>query len=359
MILGVSIGIILICFIMKRSKLCGGFLAVWLWILFAWSYGNADYFNYEYKYNNIGNLNTSFELLYVNTQKLANSLGLDYRAYLLIVASCFIVAVLWYTRKNTRNWPYVLSLYAIYPFMMDVVQVRNSMALIFIWVGIDALVNYESKREIIKFCVCIVVATLFHSAAFLCFVLLIPVFFNRRKVIMITTIVDVTGFIATRFLGGIINRTLILLKMTSRYDISSSSVFNIETRKIVIILLLFVTYELGILFIKKSRTMHERIDISQLEIIEKINIIMLITLPLTGFASDVYRLMGGLALVNYTLWANALASEGSIHIIEKRELLFRLYSVVAAFLNIYILVMSSININTVFYPLIQNNMLLK
>lgn len=359
MILGVSIGLILICFIMKRSKLWGGLLAIWLWILFAWSYGNADYFNYEYKYNNIGNLNTSFELLYVNTQKLARSMGLDYKAYLIIVASCFIIAVLWYIRKNTKNWPYVLALYSVYPFMMDVVQVRNSMALVFIWIGIDALFNYKTKREIIKFCICVVIATFFHSAAILCFILLIPVFFSRGKVIMITTIVVLTGFIATRFLGGAINRILVLLKMTSRYDISSASVFNVESRKIAIILLLFITYEFGIFIIKKSQVLCGRIDVSQLEMIEKINIIMLVTLPLTGFANDVYRLMGGLALVNYTLWAKALTSEGSSYVMGKREFEFRIYSLLAAFLNIYLLVLSSLNINTVFYPLIHNNILLK
>ena len=93
--------------------------------------------------------------------------------------------------------------------------------------------------------------------------------------------------------------------------------------------------------------------------IEKINIIMLVTLPLTGFANDVYRLMGGLALVNYTLWAKALTSEGSSYVMGKREFEFRIYSLLAAFLNIYLLVLSSFTINTVFYPLIHNNILLK
>lgn len=45
MILVVSLSILLICLIVKRSKFWGGLLLIWLWILFGWSSENADYLN--------------------------------------------------------------------------------------------------------------------------------------------------------------------------------------------------------------------------------------------------------------------------------------------------------------------------
>lgn len=359
MILGISISILMICLLLKRSNIWGGILLLWLWVLFGWSSGNADYLNYIFKYEHINQLSGNFEVLYYKITEFANNIGLDYRQFLIVFAAIFVVVIFWFTRKNSDNWCFAIALYSIYPFMIDVVQVRNSMALIFIWIGLDKLINGKEKQEWFKYVICILIATLFHSGSLVFLFLVIPFFYTKKNVITIVTVSMIIGVVCKKFLNQFLIQIAYLLGMTSRFYQAANMDTKFELRKIVIIFSLFVTYQIGIFIIRSKRELFDRIDSKMLDLIEKINIMMLVVVPISEVLPDAYRMMSALALLNYTLWSKAMRTEKNRFLFSTNEGLLRAWGGVSAVFNIYLLILSSVNINTVFYPLIHDNMLLK
>lgn len=355
MVLVVSLSILLICLIVKRSKFWGGLLLIWLWILFGWSSGNADYLNYVYKYQNINILSGNFEFLYYRITKIARDIGLNYRDFLIAFSAVFIITIFRFVKRNSSNWCFAISLYAIYPFMMDVVQIRNSMALIFIWLGMDCLINYKERKQLISFIVYIIIAMLFHSASLIFLLMLIPFFYAKRNIIKIVSITILLGIIAKKYLGSLLIYVSSVLNMTNRFYQAANMDLKVDFRKILIIISLFVTYQIGIFIIKRSKELSNRVKNTEVDLIEKINIMMLIVIPISEILPDAYRMMSALALVNYTLWSKAMRTDKRKFVFSKNECLLRIWGGVSALFNIYLLVLSSININTVFYPLIYSN----
>ena len=356
-ILVISILLIMVCFILKRSDFFGGLLLVWLWILFGWSYGNADYANYLYKYSHIDSLGNNFEILDVGVTKLSNLVGLDYKHFLILFSAIFIIAIFYFTKKNTENWCFVIALYTISPFMLDVVQIRNSMALIFIWLGLDALINYKRKIDLVRFVSCVIVASMFHSASIIFLLILFPFFLERHDVIVVTSIIITVGILATRFLGNILFHISTFLNMSERYSMYAYQGVEINARKVLIIITLFITFEIGILIIRNSQELSRNADLNFTNFVEKMNIIMLVVIPITSILPDAYRMMESLMLVNFILLGRAMDTMHSKYVLSINEGRLRLCGAVTAMLNITILVFSSVNINTVFYPLIYHNLL--
>lgn len=85
-------------------------------------------------------------------------------------------------------WTWILVLYAIFPFAMDVVQVRNKGALIIVYFVVHKLLLAEKITVWggIQYAVLILTASLFHTMAIVFIAILPAVCLDKKKVVFIT-----------------------------------------------------------------------------------------------------------------------------------------------------------------------------
>lgn len=161
-------------------------------IILGLSYGLPDDLMYrKYFYNS---LNFSIENAFNYQYALNNGMGRDpgymFFAYLLRIAGLefvefkfflylicvFILYVFVY--KQSKFVLAFFCMYLVYPMAMDGIQQRNYIIEIFLFIAFYFYCHYENSKSYLYFCVIILIASMFHSAAlaFLPFVL-----FDRLK----------------------------------------------------------------------------------------------------------------------------------------------------------------------------------
>lgn len=251
LILFVSAVFIVSALLIGRSRPMGAALILWLWILFGWSYGNADYFNYQTHFHRANHL-TGFEAAYTLVEQTFRNLGLTYQQFLIVVAFLFVMAVAYVCIRNTRNWYFVLALFLVYPFMMDVVQVRNSMALIFVYLGLSYLFSHRNKRGALIYTVLIAIAVMFHSGSLIFLAALLPVFMKPKTLRITTAVLIISMLIASPLLKGILLAAAALLHVQNRLmvylAVSNGGIMAaLTSRKTFIIVVLYLSYTIGYL----------------------------------------------------------------------------------------------------------------
>lgn len=130
--------------VLSKEKFQSNIMLVFMWILFAFSYGNADYNIHLRKYAQYQFLNSQTEWLYNQLMVLFNRLGLSYRGFLIIVSAFILLVFFSFARNHTKNIAWVLAMYMLYPFCMDVTIVRYTLAISVVYIGLNFL--FEEKN---------------------------------------------------------------------------------------------------------------------------------------------------------------------------------------------------------------------
>jgi len=114
----------------KHSKVIAIFLLLFMWLLFWGNTMNPDYEAYSNLYSNIqygvpmlGK--TSIEPGFILIMKLCSLIGLNYTCFLALTTLCCYSMIHSTVKLYYRNYNYVYLLYFIYPFFIDVIQIRN------------------------------------------------------------------------------------------------------------------------------------------------------------------------------------------------------------------------------------------
>lgn len=142
---------------------------------------NPDYLNYESMYYNAVNFSwqnfwdpsVSYSMGYCRdfgysiTNYIGNEFGLSYQEYKFVSSLFFFTVLLLYIWKIVKGKLIIfLSLYMIYPFLMDVIQVRNFMFVVLLFVGMYYL-SYATTWRYLKFSSIMLIAATFHTVALL------------------------------------------------------------------------------------------------------------------------------------------------------------------------------------------------
>lgn len=158
--------IILIALLALRSIKCG-----------------IDLKNYLYYYKAMNNL--SFERifsysdkgepLYFILNKIIILMGGDFQIFLFIVALISIIPIAIYYCEKSENAPLTIALFlTVAPFTMFFSGLRQSIAM-----GIIVFAfRYVENKKILKYIICIIIATLFHRSALYCLVLY-PIYYAK------------------------------------------------------------------------------------------------------------------------------------------------------------------------------------
>lgn len=167
-----SIYLIFIIFLLSTLRYDGADLQVYLMRYEA--YGAFDIFNF-----NINDKITQSLGDLLMTKSLI-TLGAPYGVTVFVKNSIFILLMFYIVRRITKNWGAVCLIYLVYPFVMDVIQLRNFYMQTLLFLALYTYIRSSDQgiNKDIKFILVILVASAFHNVA----VLYLPfVIVNRIK----------------------------------------------------------------------------------------------------------------------------------------------------------------------------------
>lgn len=354
--------------LMKDSKLIFFLTLIFMWILMAFTYGNADENIYFSRYTEPYLWNNQTEFLYAVIIRVFNLLHFNFYQFKACMALIQLLLISMTVRKFSKLPGFVLLMYSIFPFTMDIAQMRNALATSIMIFSIKYLMNEENQLEIENkltkndfiFIVCILVATFIHTASFIWIVLL----FAKKVTFKTTVIATMLFFVLFSFiitptnvvwLADIFGATTRMAAYVSNaYQLTKEShLFAAIIR--VSIYMIFVTI---FLYITKFNNANY-IPKNQLYFMKKINVMILCIVPfMIHYTTEVYRMQAGLSIVNYIVMTNCINSKLEYKMrTSKWNLFVTLFVIMFAFTNLYLLILRNENFNTVFKPVFQNNLI--
>lgn len=161
---------IVLGFLFEKSKVVSAYIVSAMYMLAAFNYQNADYYTYTISYANSASPFFNYRYLgYSMFVHFFSSRGLTYSQYLKIafipIFIILFVAICYLTDRPNR----VLALFLIFPFGIDVVQLKALFSEMFGLIGIAFIINnvseinkFKQKQKYILAAFFFVLSVLFH-----------------------------------------------------------------------------------------------------------------------------------------------------------------------------------------------------
>lgn len=290
----IGLVLLIISILRNRSKFFCILLLAFMFLLMAYSYGNADYSTYEMYFKIYGN-DISVSVLLLNNGlfkilcAIFTKLGLTYRELLIFMTLVGFINLYTVANKFLTNKNLVFAMYFIYPFLMDITQIRNFVAMTFLIKGCVYLIKEEKMiKGCIMFCVYDIIASLFHITFVFYFVLLLVKFINKdnfKYFAPVLLFIEIILFnVAQSFIAILTN-----IEKTEFYFNE-----NIDIGTLIIIIIYFIC---NILIMSNiSCRLKNELWVSE---IYKINFMMLLTIPVIYHSFEFVRLYRNIFFLNY------------------------------------------------------------
>lgn len=313
--------IILLNLTFRKSKILYVIDFIYMWILMGWSYNVADYDVYFTRYT-YPEIYGTLEPLYVAIQNIGKIMGLSYNSFLAYMSFIFLLVRMILIRSMSIRPNYVIGLYLLFPFIMDITQIRMFYATTIVLLGIFVLMkNYRYSN--IFFVIIIIIASMMHSACIIYLLVLVAKNvkeFNTKKYlktcifgcvilyIMLPTgvLYDVLTVISGAF--GFGRKFIETVFVTSQaYKITYKITYMVE------ILLFFclmnsifkrIMKNNSISYIEKTKDNKKVSNLEFTQFCAKVNDSLLIVLPLAWFSGDIYRVQHGMTILFYIAFSN-------------------------------------------------------
>ena len=348
-------------FIKQNSKIIAFLLFALLWVMFGWSSGNADYANYERGYSWAhGALRFNTELGTQLLYKLFILAGLEYRHYIIIISLIGLLLIFKTIKTYTNNIAFVLALYFLFPFIIDVVQARNFLTMSIVLYATHYLIQ-EKRRGTLKFVILVLLASTIHYSALFYLLFLLVKKRSLRSLTLLSLLVTSIGLILsyTNLIPLLVKQFIPPEKVHHWF----SNRFNWGIL-IAILIYAFSYFFIYYAYLKiKSKTETEgqlavndtsNNNLRFARAVYKINMVLLMAFPLYVFNMIFFRLYRNILILNFILYAICLYN---LEPKSKEKLLFGFCIVLfTVCLSIYFTMYSFYD--TVFLPLFQNNILL-
>lgn len=192
--------------IIKKNNIIIDYLSLLFFIFIGTSSSNYhDYNNYLIMYNN-NEIITQLGLKV--TMKIANILSLTYNQYLILINILCYIMIFYIIKKLAPNRSMVYLLYFIYPYFLDIIQIKNFIGESFLIFSVGILIiNREKLKSIFIY----LFSLGFHEA----FILYLPYWFIKKRILkklIIASFVAFTGIFISFYLKlGILEKLIFFL----------------------------------------------------------------------------------------------------------------------------------------------------
>lgn len=161
--------LLIIAVYLKRNKYLYIIQIAYLWFVAANNTWNADYVNYMNGYQFVFDYHGLIsEPIYWFLAKISNYIGLDFQGYRYLffgIAYIVLGVSIW---KLAIYPNIIIGLYFLYPFSLDVIQMRslmaNSLVIFAVW-KMQLYINNNNTKDLISSIVFVILATGFHYSA--------------------------------------------------------------------------------------------------------------------------------------------------------------------------------------------------
>lgn len=354
----------------KSKKLMMAFL-VFLWFIAAFCTNHADFLTYTVRYNDYLSVASITEVGFNALMKICNVIGLDFQTFLCISYAFILGTIGWFIVKFFNNCAFALGLYSIFPYCIDMVQLRNSLAFALCLIGINQLIqSVESKntKHVVLFTVLIACASSFHFSTILFLILLVPYYCGAKKNFVITAVlfcilevVISTDFVA-RFASIFMyaDRVNMILARIQKYD-----VHNIHTIQLAMILSTIITgcllwatkYNLVLENRNGSDPTRSEKNIRVIDYIIALQVVAIVIIPMIPFALDIYRIHRYILLIGILFVS--LYGDVYSHVRLVNIHLFRLVAFVSIWLVFFLQIYCLNNFESTYLALFTNNAFLR
>ena len=281
----IIIGLIILCIIFPKSKIVSLLVFLFMWQLWGWNTWNGDYDGYKAIYETFGRFgikDTNFEIGFGLLNKFFFDIGLSFQSYM-IVFSFFVLSLIYLFVKKSP-YPAILSVLYFVIFIMEYVFMRNylanSLLLLFLIVAFN-----NGKYKIITSLVLLILAFLFHTTAIVYFSFLLIYIPNLKLKKLFYLIITIVIFLFTSFTFFIsyIDNDILTYKIDYYFG-QTNPIGPAITHLLIVVLLLLVLFQSKNYYNCLSEKTKNNI-----EILQKMNVISLIYIPLYFFLPDFSR----------------------------------------------------------------------
>lgn len=372
-LLSVYILLIIINFKFSKSKIIFLIDFLFMWVLMGWNHSVADYRLYYIRYTN-PEIYGTLEPLYVTFQNIGKMVGFDYSSFQIVMTFIFLCIRMIAIRTLSTRPNFVVSLYLLFPFIMDITQLRMFYATSIILLGIVYLLK-RKKIDNIIFVLFVILATMIHSACICYLLLLIPINienFNIKGYLRIIILMCLILFIML-FSGSLYELACIISSFLGFGTKFVETVFAAgqaykATNKIVYMLIIFLFFFVFNLIFKKACKRYKLLENENqvtfktiaknkelVDICYKINYTLLIILPFAWFTGDIYRIQHGVLILFYSAFSDMEffkgKNTGAITIYQAYVTVF-----IVLYVFLFLVGLSSLR-ESVFLPVFYDNIL--
>ena len=371
-----AIGIICSSIIFRRKNFQSYITLFFLWILFAFSYGNADYNIHLRKYTQYQILYSQTEWLYNQLMIFFNHLGLSYREFLIVLSTFVLLVLFFFVKKHTKNVAWVLAIYMIYPFCMDVTMVRYTLAISIVYIGLNFLFE-EGKWWGAKYCVCVLIASMIHLSAIFCLLFMLPKFMSLKKLFILMVLLSVGITVFASLLTGVVDKleSISFLNIGTKLSIILNAsdmkynfrvVMNYRMKMILVLICSLMIYYILYKWMRRKEVFkNDKIkpELNYFYLAFGMNLSILPLIGLLSFSADLFRVQLSLSLVNYVAFAQYFDLRDKLQMhreftkVSRTTCTLVIGTVFVAVVGLYLWVLSSTNVTSVFKALFENNIL--
>jgi hypothetical protein len=285
-----------------------------------------------------------------------------------VVATVYFFALSKFISKEPnmrKSAGFALCLYFIYPLCMDITQIRSTMAFIPILFGFHYL-NKDNLKNDLKFIFCVFLSMLIHFSGAFFIILLIAKKLTIKQSIGVSAICmifisslnnmqDLFLVIADKF--GMYNKVWTVLNndiMHNEGTISGTKKMMVVTFLIIIVFSLFLLKNL------KNRNLNflKNKDKDYVKYLIKINCLVMVTLPIVNYATDIFRIQRSLLIFAYIgvcLYINN--KKDYLEHYDFRLIIYKICSLIIPLTGFYINIIRSEIFDTTIIPVFGNNWL--
>ena len=373
---------LLVCYIIlivlnlkfSKSKFLYYFDFFYMWVLMGWNYSVADYDVYFTRYTH-PEIYGTLEPLYVILQNFGKLVGLSYNQFLACLSFVFLLTRMILIKRMSVHPNYVIGLYLLFPFIMDVTQIRMFYATTFVLAGIYIL-QKKKKHSNLLFLLFVILASMIHSACIIYLVVLIAQNskkINEKKYLQISVLVCLVlyAFLPTGILYGVLANICRAFGFGRKFietTIATSKAYKITHKITYMIEILIFFFAMAVILqrAKKSISHNYSVDHNNvlssfcekdfLDLCSKINYSLLISLPLAWFSGDIYRVQHAMTIIFYIAVSNSNSFRSNIRGKVKINQSY-IAGFIVVFMFLFLIGIPSLR-ETVFVPVFFNNELI-
>lgn len=288
------------------SLILGMILTIAAFVLFAGNNNNPDYQNYYNMYWN-GEVSVQDGLLKTILSLIFMKCGIPYQVFygfLAVISFYFIWKTInYYSTSNTISNSIAFVLYMIYPFLLDIVQIDNTLAYVIVLYGLRYL-DEDIKTGMKRYITVVLVASLIHPISLIYLIFLLKYIDSEKKLTTIVIAIFITLFVGSAVLIRVIPYIPLLNRFSTQigYYVSWASEFNLNlTNGMYMYVVLMVTCYV-ISCAKYRQLIHVGLADSKATTTIRLMLLVICLVPLLRISSEFTRVVRNMWILYYCFW---------------------------------------------------------